>query len=93
MRPIDADALDSVVFRMNTEKDAQITRLEYKLIDSVIFEFPTIDAVPVRHGKWIRKNVGDEQYDYCSECRYIEWNATNNYCPNCGAKMDKEKEE
>ena len=45
-RPIDADALDSVVLRMNTE-GAQITRGEYKLIDSVIFEFPTIDAVPV----------------------------------------------
>jgi len=46
IRLINADALDSVVLQLNTE-GAQITRSEYKLIDSVIFEFPTIDAVPV----------------------------------------------
>lgn len=55
-----------------------------------IDNMPTVEAVPVRHGKWIRKNIGDEYYDYCSECRYIEWNAPNNYCPNCGARMDEE---
>ena len=78
MRPIDADALDSVVLRMNDE-GAQITRGEYKLIDSVIFEFPTIDAVPVircKDCKWFGKSgcailIVDEsdmpkENDYCS---------------------------
>ena len=46
MRLIDADALDSVMYRLNTE-GKQITRSEYKLIERVIFKFPTIDAVPV----------------------------------------------
>lgn len=56
MRLIDADALDSVVFRLITE-GKQITRSEYKLIDSVIFEFPTISAETVEaiSIEWIEK--------------------------------------
>ena len=61
-RLIDADSLDSVVLRLNTEENAQITRGEYKLIDSVIFEFPTVDAVPVircEDCKWGREISGN----------------------------------
>lgn len=49
--------------------------------------------VPVRHGKWIDKLSdcywpGDK---ICSECgaEYSFYNVQN-YCPNCGAKMDSE---
>lgn len=49
----------------------------------------TIDAEPVRHGRWII-DKGDM---WCSECGYED--VTENgepedyhYCPNCGAKMD-----
>ena len=92
-RLIDADALDSVVLRMNTKENAQITRGEYKLIDSVIFEFPTVDAVPVRHGKWAF-NPGDAfeamfAKPKCSECGFESADGWN-YCPNCGARMDKD---
>lgn len=43
----DVDALDDVIMQMN-ENGAQITRYEYKVIDNVLFEMPTIieaDAV------------------------------------------------
>lgn len=56
---------------------------------------PVVDAVPVRHGKWL-KAYGDHEafgirpfYRYCSCCN----EATvfpYNYCPNCGARMDEE---
>ena len=43
-----------------------------------------VDVAPVRHGRWKRycKNLGE-----CSECGEVV-SVRNNYCPNCGAKMD-----
>ena len=59
-------------------------------------EAPTIDAVPVVHGRWEFPIFEDEEDGLdprvkCSECGCIEaalakWND----CPNCGAKMDAE---
>lgn len=58
---------------------------------------PRVDARPVVHGRWIPSTLSVRQFR-CSICR--EWtikhspDAPNfNYCPNCGAKMDKEKDE
>ena len=51
---------------------------------------PTIDAEPVRHGKWIEKCTGGWHFYRCSECGYVEWDTLTKYCPNCGARMDKE---
>lgn len=63
--------------------------------------FVDADSVePVRHGEWIPK--GDDDFDEgmyrCSVCGqelyFEEFEfSVKNYCPNCGAKMDKEKEE
>ena len=49
----------------------------------------TVDAVPVRHGQWVR----DEEKDmkHCSGCGYRVY-FTHNYCPSCGVKMDQESE-
>ena len=62
---------------------------------------PTIDAEPVRHGKWIEINTESGIFlDYdevkCSECGFVEyfnkgW-ARFKYCPTCGAKMDEVEE-
>ena len=62
---------------------------EFDILRSVSGK-PTIDAEPVRHGKWIEKSTGGEHFVRCSECGYIEWDAPNNYCPECGARMDEE---
>ena len=53
---------------------------------------PTIDAEPVRHGKWMPREEGKvypfwERYT-CSECG--EHSDDKRYCPNCGARMDEE---
>lgn len=57
--------------------------------------FPTVDAVEVRHGRWEKREYivfYDEFVDYrCSECNTI-WDSTTNYCPNCGADMRERKE-
>ena len=53
-----------------------------------IDNMPTVDAVPVVHGRWIpfhSKISGDIQY--CSACE-IGFVAKSDYCPHCGAMMD-----
>jgi hypothetical protein len=64
---------------------------------------PTVDAVPVVHGKW-EYGENESGYDgyYCSKCfGHVRWygkasgQSINfikkyNYCPNCGARMDGE---
>ena len=46
-------------------------------------ENATIEAEPVRHGKWERFGNSCR----CPECGDIEA-FLHNYCPNCGCKMD-----
>ena len=43
-----------------------------------------IEVYQVRHGRWkpFGRNLGE-----CSECGEVVA-IRNNYCPNCGAKMD-----
>lgn len=51
---------------------------------------PAADVAPVVHGRW--RLVGECGFNdcyICSECGKIAMNDSN-YCPNCGAKMDKE---
>lgn len=59
-------------------------------------EFPVADVVEVRHGKWVHSEIEDDDWGRtfhewtCSVCGYsVGHNPTGeNYCPNCGAKMD-----
>lgn len=51
-------------------------------------EEPAVDAVPVRHGKWREYPTADGM-NQCSECGVLRFGKSN-YCPNCGARMDKE---
>lgn len=58
-----------------------------------IFEkAPTVDAEPVKHGKWGEpfRNIYGEKVYTCPECSYLVLKKEN-YCPNCGAKMDGEQ--
>lgn len=51
---------------------------------------PAVDAEPVKRGRW--ENGGDGIYDTCTYCKeYIYMALPMNYCPNCGAKMEKEE--
>lgn len=59
------------------ERDDIVWALEYA---------PTVDAVPVRYGKW----TVTPTYIKCSECGESFMLYPQNYCPNCGARMDVE---
>ena len=58
-----------------------------------IIEAPTVDAVPVVHGRWVWTETGEEDYEQywaCSKCGEHTYFITN-FCSNCGAKMDLEE--
>ena len=66
-------------------------------------EFPAADVAPVVHGRWVGLEYdgyadGYPVYDLweCSECgeevRGEDVPDTHLYCPNCGARMDGDKD-
>lgn len=66
---------------------------DYAAAWSEIAYMPAADVVEVRHGEWLLKHVGVGHYWECSVCHAppnIYITEGTNYCPNCGARMDKE---
>ena len=63
-------------------------------IVQLIVDAPTVDAEPVRHGKWQPMNERNEIYGdvyMCDNCGHGFVICENfHYCPNCGEKMDGE---
>lgn len=53
-------------------------------------DIPTIEAEPVKHGRWVKPyiNFYGHPCHCCSECGFKASYQDKNYCPNCGAKMD-----
>lgn len=95
-RLIDADALNIRKYTRWFEDLA-----DERQVERMIREAPTIDAVPVVRGEWFLVSTTKHAYDIeleekCSICgRYVyryDTQPQDEYCPNCGAKMDKERE-
>lgn len=64
------------------------------MVARAIKDAPTIEAEPVKHGKWMLDSDPGEPWRYqCSECGQKTKDTCmgepiGNYCPNCGARMD-----
>ena len=63
-------------------------------------DIPAADVVEVKHGRWLTTDAYPHHL-YCSVCyktyaKNAKWvnelDLPTNYCPNCGARMDKEDE-
>lgn len=90
------------------EKDVVLANgAKHRCFDTtMLYEIPTVDAEPVRHGHWVhgkelsRDYIGDVcvgiHYDkcWCSECNYTvyDYPLLWKYCPICGAMMDEVEE-
>lgn len=85
---IDVDLLISELKSLNEQE-----RLEYMGVYDCIKSVPTADVQEVQHGKW---NLNRIDYDWvyyaCSKCGYSNVFNNENYCPECGAKMDGKEE-
>lgn len=94
LRTLEQDIDVSVTGQENMEA---VRKCLQEILDDVK-ESPVVDAVPVKHGKWL---AGDRMPDYprvpykiyetyCSECR-SEGDSDYEYCPHCGARMDEDE--
>ena len=96
MRLIDADAFSAQFDGYGWGEECDGLK-----VLAMLDEAPTIDAEPVRHGRWISEKCNhkpcriknpEKWVTYkCSVCGYSNGRKQSNYCPNCGAKMDKEE--
>lgn len=96
-RLIDADALIEAICRDECERSYKDCDYSCSSVAPVI-NAPTVDAQPVRRGKWIyvgELRNGDNfcaQWD-CSVCgagqTFINLPPFYQYCPICGAKMEE----
>lgn len=98
MRLIDADALKKII--EVAIKDSGFYQPIYQGFAKVIDVAPTIDAEPVRHGHWIyNKDTGEIRCNLCNALVGVTMYSDDvepiaeveNFCFNCGAKMDGER--
>lgn len=86
LRFVDADKVENIIDNAGDLQEAK----------SCIAMLQTEELSLVIHAKWIyhKQNIfsGYKEYRECSNCNiWFEWEMPrNSYCPNCGAKMDKE---
>lgn len=91
MRLIDADALN---IKKYTQWFDDVN--DRRSVERMIREAPTVDVEPVRYGEWGKEvivgydGVNPVYARPCSECGYEMKRLVTRYCPNCGAKMDRE---
>lgn len=91
MRLIDADELKNEMDKiLMPGKDAVLETYIDEIVCTVIDDAPTVEAAPVRRGKWDKNHICTACGKICitikdtsGQVMYIE----TPYCPGCGAKM------
>ena len=69
---------------------------DYSMVFDTIDNFPTADVAPVRHGEWVEEDTAitcpicTRSYDTDFEIKRSVV-LRFKYCPECGAKMDGDK--
>lgn len=97
-RLIDADAIDKRYVPIAPVLCGDDVHYEWVAFIEDINKLPTVDAETVWHGKWVNANEGRWntcEVLKCSECGELDnrMYKTDKYCPNCGARMDKDRKE
>lgn len=100
MRPIDAERLKDSIKKLEAEspdiKTARIIdRTIQEIFPQIIDDEPTIEAEPVKHGKWERHTNFAGNYYTCTVCKNVAREMPEcmgepiyEFCPYCGARMD-----
>ncbi len=93
-----ADQLRAMMYHGAFEEDNGMQRwdsglwIRYKMFENALEQIEPADVQEVRHGRW--EHLSLEPFDItghmhgeCSICG--KRRIVDNYCPNCGAKMDE----
>jgi hypothetical protein len=83
MRLIDADAVDY--------ENIMCSQEQLHWLNAIIEKQPTVEAVPVVHGRWEKRG----KHDWCcTACKIgVPYSYTGHkYCHNCGADMRGNRE-
>ena len=94
-RLIDANELKAVYIPSDIE-GFETMMVPVEVVLQNIDDMPTVDAVPVVHGRWIRVYSRPGVFKYlgwtCDQCGQRTGNEYApqwyKFCPNCGARMD-----
>ena len=84
MRLIDADEL---LTAFPADDEPTVTK---SCVCMTIQRMPTVDATPVRWGRWVKRPKNAIGYD-CTACGKSAVSNNFDYCPNCGADMRGEQ--
>lgn len=99
VRLIDANALPNFECKVTATVGDQKGPAEMRFVFwQDIEKAPTIDAVPVVHGQWVKAHgMMPPEYHHRKQCSlcggwalqdYFGRERMSHYCPHCGAKMD-----
>lgn len=97
MRLIDADTFEVVITKIPDGMDTESYVAGMDFVLNKIDDAPTIEER--KTGKWIEDGIWTDMYTAdeipifkCSVCENeVLGTGGFDYCPNCGAKMEKEK--
>lgn len=105
MRLIDADVL---IEKFNEKADMAECLIDEKTAErfatfcalaDAVEQMPTVDAVPVVHGRWINAPLCGNAICRCSVCGYmvnihanLSGQIMQKFCTNCGATMDEKED-
>lgn len=93
MRLIDADEVEKLIGYIRTKYACTYNQFFWdtiRYIEKKVRSLPTIEAVPVVHGKWVKNDIG---IYFCSVCDSEAYWDTDygqqlfDCCPFCGADM------
>lgn len=96
---IDKDEVVDMLRRWGQEA-AETNSAEADAFEAVAYElqyFPAADVAPVVHARWTNPSWTTYKHGTCSACNWVNTTGAHcngfrkpNFCPNCGARMDKE---
>ena len=90
MRLIDADKARKIACDRYIKYPSLYNHTNYALF--ILHQTPTIEAEPVKWGRWVMLKYPLVECSACKEMRDCSHQFGWNYCPNFGAKMESDGE-